>query len=304
MNIQYFQQLPNDIHYHIINQIESYNDFINFGKTNKMFQNIFNKNVTKIKAVLFRVNIILNFDVDLNKHCELCRRFKNIKDYFNEKNFRFNIDRKTNHTIFDTTTIIYFNIFVDNLEEFNLKLLKFFKDNNLCKSLFTNQMKYDLYVYIDEDFIIKMKEDNLKLNRKDILIENKTNIQLNIIDLKLIGVDINDFKFINILEGINNKTYELKKNVCRNLELNNILVLNKDIVLKFLKKNSSYYKYQKELVNTEILHELDQFNPNIENVDYLILLLNKKKTMMRYMNSLLEYLVDNNIKIDNIPEYI
>ena len=142
------------------------------------------------------------------------------------------------------------------------------------------------------------------LNRKDILIENKTNIQLNIIDLKLIGVDINDFKFINILEGINNKTYELKKNVCRNLELNNILVLNKDIVLKFLKKNSSYYKYQKELVNTEILDELDQFNPNIENVDYLILLLNKKKTMMRYMNSLLEYLVDNNIKIDNIPEYI
>ena len=144
----------------------------------------------------------------------------------------------------------------------------------------------------------------MKLNRKDILIENKTNIQLNIIDLKLIGVDINDFKFINILEGINNKTYELKKNVCRNLELNNILVLNKDIVLKFLKKNSSYYKYQKELVNTEILDELDQFNPNIENVDYLILLLNKKKTMMRYMNSLLEYLVDNNIKIDNIPEYI
>ena len=35
MNIQHFQQLPYDIHYHIINQMKSNNDLINFGKTNK-----------------------------------------------------------------------------------------------------------------------------------------------------------------------------------------------------------------------------------------------------------------------------
>ena len=303
MNVQHIQQLPNDIHYHIINQIKSNNDLINFGKSNKIFQNLFNKNVTKIKAELFRVNIKLNFDVDLNKHCQLCKKFKNLKYYFNKKFFKFHVDRKTNHTIFDTTTIIYFNIFVDDLEKFNLKLLRFFKEHNLCQSLFVNQMIYDLYIYIDEDFIIKMKEDNLKLNRKDILIENTTNIKLNIIDLNLIGVDTCNFKFINILEGINQITYEVKKNIQGNLELSNILVLDKEIVLKFLMKNSLYYKDQKELVNTEILDELNQFNPNIEKVDDLVLLLNKKKRMMRYMNALQNYLLDNNIEKNNIPQY-
>tara|TARA_Y100001970_G_scaffold76500_1_gene97145 strand:- start:3596 stop:4528 length:933 start_codon:yes stop_codon:yes gene_type:complete len=303
MNIQHFQQLPYDIHYHIINQMESNNDLINFGKTNKTFQNLFNENVSKIKAELFRVKIKFDFDVDLNKHCQLCKKFKNLKHYFNENFFKFNIDRKTNHTIFDTTTIIYLNIFVDNLEEFNFKLLQFFKENNLCKSLFINKIMYQLYIYIDEDFIFKMKEDNLKFDRKDILVDNITNIRLSIIDLKLLGVDTNNFKFIDILEGINHITYEVKKIVRGNLELNNILVLDKSIVLEFLKENSLYYKEQKELVNSEILDELGQYNPDIEKVDNLVFLLKKKKKMMKYMNALQDYLLDNNIEKDNIPKY-
>jgi len=147
-----------------------------------------------------------------------------------------------------------------------------------------------------------MKEDNLKLNREDILIDNNTNMRLNLIDLNLIGGDKCNFKFINILEGINKITYEVKKNVCRNLELNNILVLDKDIILKFFKNKSLYYKDENKLINTEILDELGQFNPDIEKVDNLVLLFNKKTMMMIYMNSLQEYLVDNKIKQNNIPQ--
>ena len=303
MNIKHIQELPNDIHYHIINQMESNNDLINFGKTNKTFHNIYNENVFKIKAELFRVKIKFSFDADLNKHCQLCKKFKNLKNFFNQNFFKFNIDRKTNNTIFDTTTIIYFNIFVDNLEEFNFKLLQFFKENKLCKSLSINNIMYELYIYIDESFIYKIKEDNLKLNKKDVLVDNITNIRLNILDLDLLGVDINNLKFIDILEGISHITYEVKKNVRRNFELNNILVLDKSIVLKFLKDNSLYYKEQKELVNTEILDELGQLNPDVEKVDHLVFLLKKKKRMMKYMNALQNYLLDNNIEKNNIPKY-
>ena len=89
----------------------------------------------------------------------------------------------------------------------------------------------------------------------------------------------------------------------RNFELNNILVLDKSIVLKFLKDNSLYYKEQKELVNTEILDELGQLNPDVEKVDHLVFLLKKKKRMMKYMNALQNYLLDNNIEKNNIPKY-
>lgn len=297
------QQLPNDIHYHIINQMESNNDLINFSKTNKTFKSIINNNISRIKVELFRVNIKLNFNADLNKHCLLCKKFKNLKFYFNEKIFKFNIDRKTNYTIFDTSTVIYFNIFVDNLEEFNYNFLKFFKDNNLCKTLYFRQMKYDLYMYIDEAFIIKIKEDNLNSNKKDILIDNISNIQLKSIDTKLIGVNNQHFKFINILDGLRCITYEIKKIVYINTEMNNILVLNKNIVVKFLEYNSLYYKNQMLLVNTEILKELDKINPNIEKVDNLVLTLNNKKRMANYMSLLQKYLVDNKINIDNIPQY-
>lgn len=237
MNIQCITNLPDDIYYHIMDKMESNNDILNFGKSNKIFTNIINNNITKIKVQLFRVNIKLFFDADLNKHCELCKKFKNLKNYFDKNFFKYYIDRKTNNTIFDTTTIIYFNIFIDNLKKFNLSFFRFFKENNLCKILSIDNIVYNLYIYIDNDFIIKINND-LRFNKKDILIDNNTNIKLNILSLKSFGLNIENLNFNNILENINKITYEINKNIYNeNLKLKNILVFDKELIFKFLEKN-------------------------------------------------------------------
>lgn len=237
MNIQCITNLPDDIYYHIMDKMESNNDILNFSKSNKIFTNIINNNITKIKVQLFRVNIKLFFDADLNKHCELCKKFKNLKNYFDKNFFKYYIDRKTNNTIFDTTTIIYFNIFIDNLKKFNLSFFRFLKENNLCKILSIDNIVYNLYIYIDNDFIIKINND-LRFNKKDILIDNNTNIKLNILSLKSFGLNIENLNFNNILENINKITYEINKNIYNeNLKLKNILVFDKELIFKFLEKN-------------------------------------------------------------------
>jgi hypothetical protein len=53
----------------------------------------------------------------------------------------------------------------------------------------------------------------------------------------------------------------------------------------------------------EILEELNSPNPNIENVDNLVLILHKRKNKMSYMINIREYLIDNNININNMPKY-
>jgi len=316
------QQLPNDIHYIIMNKTESHSDLINLGKTNKFFNNLIKNNNIKIKAELFRINITLNFKVDINKHSILCKKFKNLSNYFNERVFKITIERKITKSIFDESTIIYFNVFFDNLNVFQSNFNKFFLDNNICKSSFINDMIYNFHIYIDEEFLIKLKNDNLTFNREDIQIDNETNIKLygpnNILGISdwLIGriltnsnandtdrSNIGNLNFFNLLEGINTIMYDIKQFEPNNIQMNNILVLEKDIVLDFFRENYLYYKILTDLVNDEILEELNSPNPNIENVDNLVLILHKRKNKMSYMINIREYLIDNNININNMPKY-
>jgi len=173
-----FEDLPNDIHYHIINKIKYNIDLLNLGKMNRILKRETTYSISKIKVDLFRVNMILNINADLNKHCRLCKKFKNLKYFFNKNHFRLNIDRKTNHTIFDTSTLVYFNIFVDDLKQFHYNFLKFLDQTDLYKILSIDNVRYDLFMYFSEDSFKQIKKDTLALNRKDILIDTKTNINL------------------------------------------------------------------------------------------------------------------------------
>ena len=66
-----FEDLPNDIHYHIINKIVHNKDLLNLGKMNRSLKRETNNSINKIKVDLFRVNMIFNIKADINKHSRL-----------------------------------------------------------------------------------------------------------------------------------------------------------------------------------------------------------------------------------------
>ena len=305
-----FEDLPNDIHYHIINKIKYNIDLLNLGKMNRILKRETTYSISKIKVDLFRVNMILNINADLNKHCRLCKKFKNLKYFFNKNHFRLNIDRKTNHTIFDTSTLVYFNIFVDDLKQFHYNFLKFLDQTDLYKILSIDNVRYDLFMYFSEDSFKQIKKDTLSLNRKDILIDTKTNINLTN-HLNFDDKNYNQFtRFIDILSGVHENTYEVvkiklvkdKKKLITLLRDEKLLIIKKEKVIYSLKVLSLRYRQQKGSINQLILDELDNLNPNESKVDKLVEELNEKKKLMRYTQNIALYLMNNNIKLDDFPD--
>lgn len=305
-----FEDLPNDIHYHIINKIKYNKDLLNLGKMNRSLKRETTYSISKIKVDLFRVNMILNINTDLNKHCRLCKKFKNLKYFFNKNHFRLNIDRKTNHTIFDTSTLVYFNIFVDDLKQFHNNFLRFLDQTDLYKILSIDNVRYDLFMYFSEDSFKQIKKDTLALNRKDILIDTKTNINLTN-HLNFDDKNYNQFtRFIDILSGVHETTYEVvkiklvrdKKKLITLLRNDKLLIIKKEKVIYSLKVLSLRYRQQKESINQLILDELDNLNPNESKVDKLVEELNEKKKLMRYTQNITLYLMNNNIKVDDFPQ--
>lgn len=305
-----FEDLPNDIHYHIINKIKYNKDLLNLGKMNRSLKRETTYSISKIKVDLFRVNMILNINTDLNKHCRLCKKFKNLKYFFNKNHFRLNIDRKTNHTIFDTSTLVYFNIFVDDLKQFHNNFLRFLDQTDLYKILSIDNVRYDLFMYFSEDSFKQIKKDTLALNRKDILIDTKTNINLTN-HLNFDDKNYNQFtRFIDILSGVHETTYEVvkiklvkdKKKLITLLRNDELLIIKKEKVIYSLKVLSLRYRQQKESINQLILDELDNLNPNESKVDKLVEELNEKKKLMRYTQNITLYLMNNNIKLDDFPQ--
>lgn len=285
-----FECLPNDIHYHIMNQLESNNDLLNLGKTCKTLQKEINNNIKKVKAELFRVKITLKIDADLNKHCRLCKKFSNLKYYFNENFFRLNFDRRTNHTIFDTTTLIYFNIFLDDLNKFNYTFLKFLKDYDLCKTFKIHNLEYELLIYINHECFKFIKRDNLDIDREDIVFDNKS--------LTNINQTYNQINKTNII----NKTNEINKNneFERFETLETLERYNPNIVLNNLDtKNFIDILIDINKDNYEIKKKINTDNKNIYSTSYKKImsyedLLNinnflviKKIVVIRCLNSLI-----------------
>lgn len=305
-----FEDLPNDIHYHIINKIVHNKDLLNLGKMNRSLKRETNNSINKIKVDLFRVNMIFNIKADINKHSRLCKKFNNLKYYFNKNHFRLNFDRKTNHTIFDTSTIVYFNIFVDDIHFFHKQILQFLDFTDLYKILSIDNIRYDLFMYFSEDSFKQIKKDTLALNRKDILIDTKTNINLTN-HLNFDDKNYNQFtRFIDILSGVHETTYEVvkiklvrdKKKLITLLRNDELLIIKKEKVIYSLKVLSLRYRQQKESINQLILDELDNLNPNESKVDKLVEELNEKKKLMRYTQNITLYLMNNNIKLDDFPQ--
>ena len=305
-----FEDLPNDIHYHIINKIVHNKDLLNLGKMNRSLKKETNNSINKIKVDLFRVNMIFNINADINKHSRLCKKFNNLKYYFNKNHFRLNFDRKTNHTIFDTSTIVYFNIFVDDIDLFHKQILLFLHCTDLYKILSIDNIRYDLFMYFSEDSFKQIKRDTLSLNREDVLIDTKTNINLT---NHLNFDDKNHYqftKFIDILSGVHETTYEVvkiklvrdKKKLITLIKNEGLLIITKDKVIYSLKVLSLKYKKEKETINNQILEELETFNPDIPKVDKLVEELNAKKTLMRYTKNITLYLINNNIVVDDFPD--
>lgn len=305
-----FEDLPNDIHYHIINKIVHNKDLLNLGKMNRSLKRETNNSINKIKVDLFRVNMIFNIKADINKHSRLCKKFNNLKYYFNKNHFRLNFDRKTNHTIFDTSTIVYFNIFVDDIDLFHKQILLFLHCTDLYKILSIDNIRYDLFMYFSEDSFKQIKRDTLSLNREDILIDSNTNINLT---NHLNFDDKNHYqftKFIDILSGVHETTYEVvkiklvrdKKKLITLLRNDELLIIKKEKVIYSLKVLSLRYRQQKGSINQLILDELDNLNPNESKVDKLVEELNEKKKLMRYTQNIALYLMNNNIKLDDFPQ--
>lgn len=334
-----FECLPNDIHYHIMNQLESNNDLLNLGKTCKTLQTEINNNIKKVKAELFRVKIALKIDADLNKHCKLCKKFSNLKYYFNENFFRLNFDRKTNHTIFDTTTLIYFNIFLDDLNKFNYTFLKFLKDYDLCKTFKIHNLEYELLIYINHECFKFIKRDNLDIDREDIVFDNKslTNInqtynqinkncneinknnELERYNPNIVLNNLDTKNFIDILIDINKDNYEIKKKINTDnkniystsykkimsyedlLNTNHLLVIKKIVIIRCLNSLITQNTFSKNNTNKEIHHELENYTPNTTKVDSLIRELDTLKKYICFLKNIKKYLMFDEICYNNYP---
>jgi hypothetical protein len=133
--------LPNDIHYNIIKNINDSHNIINFKNTCKTFKNLFDAEIKLAKVDLFKLSIIFKFyKYDLKKHEMICRKFSRFKDEF--YNGFINFNRNTNKSIFDTTTLVYIKVYIDDLKEFNIKFMDFLEKYNINKDIKQNK-KYN-----------------------------------------------------------------------------------------------------------------------------------------------------------------
>ena len=68
------------------------------------------------------------------------RKFSRFKDEFYNGFIQFN--RNTNESIFETTTLVYIKIYIDDLKDFNIKFDNYLKNYNIDKEIQKNK-KYN-----------------------------------------------------------------------------------------------------------------------------------------------------------------
>ena len=126
------KNIPNDIHYHLIRNMKNCYDIVNLKDTCSTFRNLFNEEINIARVDLFKINITFKFNnYDLKKHEMICRKFSKFKEEFYNGFIHF--DRKTCNSIFNTITIIYISLYIDNLKEFRLQFMNYLEKYDIKK---------------------------------------------------------------------------------------------------------------------------------------------------------------------------
>ena len=270
-----FLDLPNDIHYSIINKVKNGDDLINLKDTCSKMRTLFNSEIIFFTVDLFKININFEFySFDLTKHEMICKKFSKFKEEFCNGFIYFN--RKTNNSIFDTTTMIHISLYIDNLMLFQLEFIQFLRKYNINKHLKRNrnsirpQGKFNikLHLFFGDELFNFIKLDNFNQNKNDIIINYKTRLNIE-----------------NIFLIYNNLEYYQWKN------LNKILKLKYDYVMEYnmySKFNSCYIILRKKDLKI-----------------YLNILIENCKDIMIKIEKDIDYFDENNYSlniIDNLNE--
>lgn len=256
--------LPNDIHYNIINNIHDNNIIIHLKNTCKTFKTLFNKEIKLAKVDLFKLSIIFKFHkYDLKKHEMICRKFSRFKDEFYNGFIQFN--RKINESIFETTTLVYIKIYIDDFKDFNIKFDNYLKNYNIDKEIQKNKkynkenLEITLSIYYGENFFQYIHEDNLNDNRKNLIIDSKTN-------LKTINIfNRNEFKNLEYYQWDNlDKMLNIKYSTYIILFTFNstYIVMSKNIFINNINRLINNYIYKLKVIRKSIIDITNNFNLN------------------------------------------
>lgn len=293
-----FNNLPYDMHDKICSNIKNNNDLINLSKTNKYFKEIIEENFVYVIPEMFRVLIVIEAKIDINKHCEICKKFNKIKKYFNPEFYKLDIKRY-NTTIFDSYTTIHFNIFIDNYKNFNKKFSEFLLNNNLYNFVTKYRLRNNLFFYLNKESMKTFKYDNLNFKKSNIIFKESSLKMLKDYNFNISREE--KHRFIEILFSMTTKFLEVKKLLINNFKYYNPLVIDKQDIYNDLLITSQYHKNEREMINKEILQIYSYEVFNQRRIDELREELLYNKNMARYYSSLLEYLKDDKININSIP---
>ena len=257
--------LPNDIHYNIIKNINDSHNIINFKNTCKTFKNLFDAEIKLAKVDLFKLSIIFKFyKYDLKKHEMICRKFSRFKDEF--YNGFINFNRNTNKSIFDTTTLVYIKVYIDDLKEFNIKFMDFLEKYNINKNIKQNKkynnednLQITLSIYYGDDFYEYIHQDNFNENRKNILIDYKTNLKTEDIFNRNECKNLEYYKWDSL-----DKILGLKYNIDIILFIFDCpyIIVSKYTFINNINRLINNYKYKLRNIEEAILIETNNYNIN------------------------------------------
>ena len=133
----------------------------------------------KLEILLAEFKDNLKTNYDLKKHEMICKKFSRFKDEFYNGFIHFN--RNTNISIFNTITQVYITVYIDNLKEFKIKFIDYLNKYNIQKEIKKNReyikknnikqdnLEITLSIYYGDDFFQYIEQDNLNVNRKNII---------------------------------------------------------------------------------------------------------------------------------------
>jgi len=267
MNIE---NLPDDIHSVIFNNLENGTDMYNFKNTCKTFNN-YVENESSLNSLIFKMKYKLIFyNADINNHSLICKKMSRIFEKFNLYQIHFDRTHDSYKSIFDQQTVVYVSMFTDNVKEHKNKFKKLIENHNLKKY----DIILDIVIYFTDGFIENIIENYTK-NNNDIIINNESLQKITETDM---GMSFDEY------EDIINKNYY-------NWKLyNDKLFINKNELLCFLVHEIK--KHRKEIENGMLFiinspdrdfiiktkTKLDNITPNIIKFTKLIERLDKNIT--------------------------
>ena len=178
--------LPNDIQYLFTTYLKESKDLLSLKRTCKIYKNLVDKETKSqcFQVDLFKFQITLIFvDCDLQKHEMICRKISKFNKFFRLHKRHINRSHDSTRNIFYTTTHIYLEIYYDDVQLFKIKFNEFLKYTNLNNILKqkNNSIDYKLHLYYCDNIYNFIKNNVIKY-REDLLIEEKSKLNLNTIN--------------------------------------------------------------------------------------------------------------------------